>query len=79
MTKQELLELAKHAARHTAPTNYSVESVDAAFADAINEMAGSVNNFMRNRYDIYEIVINAAEEVVPDKVIEAMGQFAEIR
>lgn len=79
MTKEELLALAKHAANRTAPTNYSVENVDAALLDALKDMTGSVNNFMRNRYDIYQIIIDVADEYVPNKVIDAMGQFAEIR
>lgn len=79
MTKEELLALAKHAANRTAPTNFTVESVDAALLDALKDMTGSVNNFMRNRYDIYQIIIDVADEYVPNKVIEAMGQFAEIR
>jgi hypothetical protein len=34
---------------------------------------------MKNRYDIYEIIIAAAEEVVPNKVIDALGIFAEVK
>lgn len=79
MTIQEIKELALHAAKRTAPTNFTVENVDAALLDALKDMTGSINNFMRNRYDIYEIIIQTADKIVPDKVIDAMGQFAEIR
>lgn len=79
MTFDKLKELARHAARRTAPDTYSVESVDAAFADGLKELAGSVNDFMRNRYDIYAIIIENADEIVPNKVMAAMGAFAEIR
>ena len=34
---------------------------------------------MKNRYDIYDIVIQAADEVVPNKVIDAVGIFAEVQ
>lgn len=78
-TLSELKQLAIHAAKRTAPTNFSVESVDAALLDGVKEMCGSVNQFMKNRHDIYEIIITAADEVVPNKVIDAIGIFAEVQ
>jgi hypothetical protein len=42
-------------------------------------MATTFNEFMKNRYDIFEIVITAADEVVPKKTLETLGAFAEIR
>lgn len=79
MTIKEMKELALYAAKGTAPANYSVENVDSALAEGLRELAGSVNQFMKNRYDIYEIIIEAADEVVPNKVIDAVGIFAEVR
>ncbi len=79
MTIQELKELAVYAAKGQAPTNFSVENVDDALRDGLKELVGSVNDFMRNRYDIYDIVIKAADEVVPNKVIDAVGIFAEVQ
>ena len=32
---------------------------------------------MRNRYDIYDIIIENADDIVPNKVMDAMAQFAE--
>ena len=78
-TIKELKELALHAARGTAPANYAAETVDEALRGELQAMCSSINNFMRNRYDIYEIIISTADEVVPNKVIDAMGMFAEIR
>lgn len=79
MTIEKLRELAIHAAKRTAPANFTVESVDAALFDELKAMTGSVNEFMRNRYDIYDIIIKAADEVVPNKVIDVIGSFAEIQ
>ena len=78
-TIQEIKELALHAARGTAPANYSSENVNDALVDQFKALAGTLNNFMRNRYDIYDIIIEAADEIVPNKVIAAMGIFAEIK
>lgn len=78
MTNNELRELARHAAHRTAPAEFSVNSVDAAVADGFKNLCGSINNFMRNRYDIYDIIIENADDIVPGKVMDAMGQFAEV-
>ena len=79
MTIKEMKELAVCAAKGQAPSNYSVETVDEALRDGLKDLAGSVNQFMKNRYDIYEIIIEAADEIVPNKVIDAVGIFAEVR
>lgn len=78
MANMTLKELARHAAHRTAPTEFSVASVDAAFADELKKLTGSINNFMRNRYDIYDIIIENADEIVPAKIMDAMNQFAEV-
>lgn len=79
MTLEQLRELALHAAKGTAPANFTNETVNQAFCDGLKELAGSVNKFMKNRYDIYEIIIEAADEVVPKKVIGALSPFAEVQ
>ena len=79
MTIQQLKDLARHAARGTAPANFECENVNAALADGLKELCGSVNDFMRNKYDIYEIIIKNADEIVPNKVIDAVGAFAEVQ
>ena len=79
MTIQQLKELAVYSAKGQAPTNFSVENVDEALRDGLRELAGSINQFMKNRYDIYDIIIEAADEIVPNKVIDAVGIFAEVK
>ena len=78
-TIAELKELALHSVRGTAPANYELGTVDEALRGEIAKMCDSVNNFMRNRYDIYDIIITVADEVVPSKTFEVLGQFAEIK
>ena len=79
MTLEQFREIALHAAKGTAPANYTTESVNAAFIDGLKELAGSVNKFMKNRYDIYEIIIEAADEVMPKQVLDRIGRFAEVQ
>ena len=78
MANMTLKELARHAAHRTAPTEFSVASVDAAFADEMKKLTSSINEFMRNKYDIFAIIIENADEIVPAKVMDAMNQFAEV-
>lgn len=79
MTIKELKEIASHAARGTAPANFSHESVDAAFMAGLQELAKDYNTFQRNKYDIYDIVIENVDDIMPKRVIDALGAFAEIR
>ena len=78
-TIQELKDLALHAVRGTAPVNFTNENVDDALRGEMAKMCTSINNFQRNKYNIFEIIITAADEVVPNKVLDVMGMFAEIR
>ena len=78
-TIKELKELALHAARGTAPAEYTASNVDEALRGELAQMCSSINNFMRNRYDIYDIIIETADAVVPAKVIDVMASFAEIK
>ena len=78
-TIKELKELALHAARGTAPAEYTASNVDEALRGELAAMCSSINNFMRNRYDIYDIIIETADAVVPTKVIDVMASFAEIK
>lgn len=75
----DLKELALHAVRGTAPANFSNGTVDEALRGEMAQMASSINEFMRNKYDIFEIMITAADEIVPKKTLSALGAFAEIK
>lgn len=76
---KDLKDLALHAVRGTAPANFSNGTVNEALRGEMNKLASSVNEFMRNKYDIFEIIITAADEVVPQKAISVLGAFAEIK
>lgn len=79
MTLNEFRDIALHAAKGTAPDTFSVENVNDAFIDGLQELAGSYNQFMKNRYDIYDIIIEAIDEILPKNVIDALSAFAEVR
>ena len=79
MTLKEFRDIALQAAKGTAPANFTVENVNEAFIDGLKELAGSYNQFMKNRYDIYDIIIESIDEVLPKNVIDALGAFAEVK
>lgn len=79
MTLQEFRQIALHAVKGTAPENYSLENVNDAFTDGLKELAGSYNQFMKNRYDIYDIIIEAIDTILPKNVIDALSAFAEVK
>lgn len=79
MTINELKELALHAVKGTAPAEFTVQNVNDAFADGLKEFAGTYNQFMKNRYDLYDIIIESIDEILPRDVMAAIGQFAEVQ
>lgn len=79
MTINEIKELARYAAQGKAPETFSVSNVDEALRDALTGLAGSINQFMKNRYDIYEIIVEAVDSEVPNRVIDRLGIFADVR
>lgn len=78
MTK-DFKELARLAASRKAPENYSLEDVNLAFKEELKQYCSSIPQFMKNRYDLYDIIIENADEIAPAKVIDALGIFAEVR
>lgn len=79
MTIEQLKEIAYHAANRTAPTNFSLTQVESAWIDGLKELCGSYTQFMKNRYDIYEIMIDTVDRILPSKTLETLGMFAEIK
>ncbi|MBO7715105.1 MAG: hypothetical protein J6S85_16170 [Methanobrevibacter sp.] len=79
MTLGELRELALHAVRGTGYAEFSADNVNDAFADGLKEFAGSYNQFMKNRYDLYDIIIESIDEILPKNVEDALGAFAEVK
>ena len=81
MTISELKEIALHAAKGTVPACFANQDIDvnAAFVDGLRELAGTVNQFMKNRYDIYDIMVETIDKVMPKNVISALSPFAEVQ
>ena len=86
MTINELKQLALHAAKGTVPATFAAQGesaadydVNAAFRDGLKELASSYTQFMKNRYDIYEIVVETIDQIMPKNTIAALSPFAEVQ
>jgi len=78
-TLKDLKELALHAAKGTAPANFTSEDVNVSLCAEINALAADYNSYRRNKLDIFEIIQLTADEVIPNQVLQIMGQFAEVK
>ena len=83
-TLKGLKDLAICAAQNKAPSDapaefQSASDVNATLRDELNALASDFNNYRRNKYDIFEIIQTVADEIVPNRVMAIMGQFAEVK
>ena len=79
MLSKEFKDLARSAAHKQAPENFDLNTVNEAFKEELKQYCSSIPQFMKNRYDLYEIIIENADEIVPRNVANLIGAFAEIR
>lgn len=88
MEFKDLLALAKIASRvdHASPTAYSfndesfsAEEVDSALRKELNALAGNYNEFRKNKEVIFQLMEQVIDDVLPQKVIQEYGQFAEVK
>lgn len=58
---------------------YSIGAANEALRDQFNLMASDYNAYRRNKNDIFEIMQEVVDTVLPARVLENYGQFAEIK
>ena len=63
------------------PTEFANENIDykAALRDELKKLAGTPKLLRRNGADVFDLLEEVAEEVVPNKVMDLIGAFAEVR
>lgn len=63
------------------PAEFENQSVDysAALRDELNRLMGTKHKFERNAPEVFEILEETAEEILPRKVLDLIGMFAEVR
>lgn len=76
---QTIKELMKHASHKTAPADFSVADVEGVLREEIRKLVGNYNLFQRNKLDLFELIQESIDDVLPNKVAAAMGAFAEVQ
>lgn len=64
----------------SVPAEFAAQdyNYEAALRDELKKIAGTRSLFRRNKYDIFDLLAETLDEVLPQKVYEAVGVFAEI-
>lgn len=86
LERNELLNLMKAAAQATSNRDYSYKgeqmssyALNAALRDEINEIAGDYNSYRRNHLELFELVEETLDFIVPKRIQEAYSRFAETK
>lgn len=61
------------------PTNFSQTDVKSALKEEVHNLASDWRTFQRNKNDLFEIMEEAYDEILPRYVEDFMGTFAEIQ
>jgi hypothetical protein len=76
---RDLKQLALQVAKKQPPTNFSLEQAEDALRKELRTLAPDYNGFRRNRLTIYELMQEVVDEVLPNRVIDTIGRFAEVK
>lgn len=81
MDKNAIKELYVHAFKGTSPdvTKYSAKDVKETLSESIHEIAHDLNSYRRNKLDLFEILQEAYDEIIPEYIGNFIGSFAEIK
>lgn len=59
--------------------DYSVGAANEALREQFRLLAGDYNSYRRNKNDVFEIMQEVIDTVLPARIMESYGQFAEIK
>lgn len=72
-------DLIRHASHRTAPENFSVSDVEGALREEIRKLVGTYNLYRRNKLELFELIQEAVDDVLPNKIVAVLGAFAEVQ
>lgn len=87
LQNKDIITLAKHVVGPQSASStfsfdgkeYSVGAANEALREQFNLLAGNYNDYRRNKLDVFEIMQEVIDVVLPIKVMEHYGDFAEIK
>lgn len=76
---QVIRDLIQHASRRTVPADFagSFADVEGALREEMRKLVGNYNLYRRNKLELFELIQEAVDDVLPTKITAAMGAFAE--
>lgn len=76
-----LIDLAKNIVKNKIPTNFSgtVDDMENTLREEIRALACDYNAYRKNKYDIFELIQASIDEVLPNRVIDIFGMFADVQ
>ena len=82
-TLKDLKEIAKYAIQGapyaTDKENFSAQDVDLAFAEEMKKLYTDFNSYRRNKYDIFELLQESVDAILPQDVLKIFGSFVEVK
>lgn len=88
LDKKQLLSLMKAVAnaQNTSSYTYSFEGQNFGYADLcdtlrveLKDLAGTYQSYRRNQVQLFELIEETLDDILPKKVMQQYGQFAEVR
>ncbi len=76
---EKLKRLMKQVANGEATANYSNKDLEKALRERFRELAKDYYTYKQNRYYIFELISSTLDEVMPNRVIDSIGQFSDVR
>lgn len=78
MTLKQLLNCAMG---RNIPAEFANENIDyeAALRDEVKKLVGTYNLYRRNKNELFELLAENADEVLPRRVIDLIGPFADVQ
>lgn len=72
--------LLKGALGKKVPAEFAAENYDyeSALRDELKKLAGTMSQFRRNKYDIFDLISQEWAEILPQSIQEVLGMFCEV-
>jgi len=88
LNKKELIDLTKAVAKASMNpskkfsydgTEVSLEALNEIYRNEMKELAGTFAKYRENKYQVFELIETAIDEILPAKVLQNYGLFADVQ